>query len=132
MSVNLLNEHNAFSPPHEKLILGYLAHLQIALNQEMDKARIAIYCRDLAGLTRTELHEAFEIARHRCQFIPHISELLAFAEEGRAKRLRLRDEKYSRKLLEQPTKPPDWEPMTAAEVKRRIAEAAKGMGFQRG
>ena len=103
-----------------QLISSLLIELQMAMNDKMESARIAIYCRELSDLTEYQIRHAFRVAMRDARYIPKIAELREWAMQGKS----VIDD--TRAILTRGDKPPDWDPISAdemAELKRKLAEA---------
>ena len=70
--------------PQHSLVANYLTQMALALNQEIQPERIALYCQALSDIGENQTKHAFNQAlRHLGEFLPSIRELSDWAESWR-------------------------------------------------
>jgi hypothetical protein len=79
------------------------------------KDRVALYCRALQDIGETQLQYAFDLAlMHLGDFPPSVETIRNYSEQWQPRDV-IGD---SRHILGRGDKPPDWEPLSAEEIRK--------------
>ena len=138
MSLNRTNlasrqKLDEISRQREVLLARCMVVLATGLGVEITSERVMLYQRPLSDLSDSQIRAGFDLALREYKpyggSFPSPAELREYALRSDVRPRGFIDD--AKEILARDIKPPDWEPFTADEIRRLIAEGAKKMEMRR-